>query len=1002
MYPGNEPQDQSGNQGGNQGGGQPGQGMRIDITPQSPIQSQQPVYQQQPQGPKKLQKVKLPSSGIKRFILPIIIIIAVIAVVSAVVVLEHPSKVTTSITTVTTTTVPITRLGAINSCGTISKPGNYYLESSISSSGAKPCISIDASDVSFICNQNKIKGSGPYTTKPPFSYGVEVVGQHNVSIQDCEISNFSYGVYSEGSTSVLVKNNNLTNDYVSNIHFSGSSYGSISNNYISQSFAYGGAISLTNESHNNTVSNNTVNTVSQYGLLIDSLGNKFIDNNIYSTPTSFYCQASSGFKNSNYALANQCTNNTGCNFLECQGVNTQTNMSQVVLGSAVDSCGTINSPGTYTLTGNLNMSEYVNVNQTSSPCINIASSGVTLNCNGHTITDSPTAIYSASNTGINIDNCSITHSGTGIYFSAVSNSNVTNTKIYHTNVYGIGLSNSKGIFVSNTTERYGDYGIYLANSAGITINGFSVFNNTYGAYLNSSLGNALSHGYAFNNTRVDIFASPNSANVSDNLLQTTQCGVTDAAWASSCTETISPTLLYYPVDSCMNFNHAGTYMLTSNLTNLGNKCFSVLQNNTVLNCNYHSLTSTHTGGAAISLSGKDNVTIENCTIKGFGTGIQASQSKAVSLLDNNVSGALTGINLTGASSANLRYNRMSDNTYYGIYLNGTKSSSIINNSVNYGIGQAIGVYLYNSTKSSIYNNTASSVSTGFYFAGASKGNNVSYNSASASSTDYICSSYDSPINAENGGINYGQTKIGCRWLAALSQTSPKAPCALSIYPAAYDLKSDYEYTYGDTCFTVESNSTTINCNGHTIIATNGGSFANFAKSSGSILENCYLKGFTAPVTADRSGISLLNNTILINSSAILNTYAVNISNSKNAKVSYNNITAPYYGVYLYNDSYGSLEQNNVTAYIGAYTLNETNGMTISGNSAPYYGTYAMSLYNSTADAVSNNNLSGVFGLTCASGSTSSVADVDLGGNKCTANVNCAWIQKSAGTCPAKS
>ncbi|MGC8538221.1 MAG: right-handed parallel beta-helix repeat-containing protein, partial [Candidatus Micrarchaeia archaeon] len=802
--------------------------------------------------------------------------------------------------------------------------------------------------------------------------------------------------------SVVVKNNNLTNDYVSNIRFSGSSYGNISNNYISQSFAYGGAISLTNESHNNTVSNNTVDTVSQYGLLINSLGNRFIDNNIYSTPISFYCQASSGFKSSNYALANQCTNNTGCNFLECQGVNTQTNMSQIVLGSEINSCGTINSPGTYTLSSNLNMSQYVNVNQTSSPCINIASSDVTLNCNGHAITDSPTAIYSSSETGVNIDNCSITHSGTGIYFSAVSNSNVTNAKIYHTNEYGIGLSNSKGIFVSNITERYGNYGIYLADSAGITINGFSVFNNTYGTYLNSSLGNALSHGYALNNTRVDIFASPNSANVTDNLLQTTQCGVTDAAWASSCAETISPTLLYYPVGSCTNLNHAGTYLLTSNLTNLGNNCFSVLQNNTVLNCNYHSLTSAHTGGAAIRLSGRQNVTVENCTIKGFGTGIQSSQSKLVSLLDNNVSGALTGVNLTGTVKANLRYNRMSENTYYGIYANGTKDSSIINNSVNYGIGKAIGIYLYNSTKNSIYNNTASSVSTGMYFAGKSKDNNVSYNSASASSTDYICGSYDSPLDAENGGVNYGQTKIGCRWLAALSQASPKAPCALSIYPSGYNLKSDYEYTYGDTCFTVESNSTTINCNGHTIIATNGGSFANFMKSSGSTLEDCYLKGFTTPITADKSGISLLNNTILINSSAVLNTFAVNISNSKNAKISDNNITAPYYGIYLYNDSYGYLEQNNVTAYIGAYTLNDTNGMTIEGNGAPYYGTYAMSLYNSTADVVSNNNLGGVFGLTCASGSTSSIADVDLGGNKCTANVNCAWIQKSVASCPAKN
>ncbi|MEM0202214.1 MAG: NosD domain-containing protein, partial [Candidatus Micrarchaeaceae archaeon] len=999
MYPGNEPQSQGGNQGDSQssnGGSnqqnpqnQPNPGMKIDITPQSPIQTQQPIYQQQTQGPKRLQKVKLPfDKGMKRFLIPIILIIAIAAVLSAVMLIRPPPKVTTT-TIASTTTVPITNLGAINSCGTISKPGSYYLESSISSSGAKSCISINASDVSFICNQNKIKGSGPYTTKPPFSYGIEIDGQHNVSIQDCGISNFSYGVYSEGSTSISVKNNNLTNDYISNIRFSGSSYGTISNNYISQSFAYGGAISITNESHNDTISNNTLDTLAQYGMLIDSIGNKFINNSIYSTPTSFYCKATSGFKNNNYAYANLCTNNTGCNFLECHGINVQTNMSQIVLGSSVDSCGTINAPGTYALASSLNMSEYVNVNRTTSPCINIASSDVTLNCNNHTITDSPTAIYSASNTGINIENCRVTNSGTGIYLGSVSNSNITNTRIYNATDYGIRLNNSNGIYVNNLTDRFGDYGLYLSGSEGITVSGFSIFNNTFGTYLNSSLGNAFSHGYVFNNTHVDIFATPNSANVTDNLLQTTECGVTDAAWASSCTETISPTLLYYPINSCSNLNHAGTYMLTANLTNLGNRCFAILQNNTVLNCNYHSIQSTHTGGAAISLYGKSNVTVENCTIKGFGTGIQAVKSKAVSLLQNNMSGALTGINLTNVTKASLRYNRMSQNANYGVYLNGTKNSSIINNSVTYGLGKAIGLYISNSTTDSIYNNTASSITTGFYFAGSSIGNNVSYNSATASSTDYVCNAYNSPINAENGGINYGQTKIGCRWLAALSLTNPQAPCALSISPSMYGLKSDYEYTYGGTCFTIESNSTTIDCNGHTIIATNGGSFANFVGSSGSILEDCYLKGFTSPVTADKSGINLLNNTILINSSAELNTYAVNISNSKNAKISYNNITAPYYGIYLYNDSYGKLQGNNVTAYIGAYTLNDTDGMAISGNAAPYYGTYGMSLYNSTADTLSNSNLSGVFGLTCSSGSTSSVADIDLGGNRCTANVNCA-------------
>ena len=60
-----------------------------------------------------------------------------------------------------------------------------------------------------------------------------------------------------------------------------------------------------------------------------------------------------------------------------------------------------------------------------------------------------------------------------------------------------------------------------------------------------------------------------------------------------------------------------------------------------------------------------------------------------------------------------------------------------------------------------------------------------------------------------------------------------------------------------------NNATTINCNGHTIIATNGGIFALLAKGTqGSVIENCYLKGFTTAIEATGGSGRIYNNTIL--------------------------------------------------------------------------------------------------------------------------------------------
>ena len=306
--------------------------------------------------------------------------------------------------------------------------------------------------------------------------------------------------------------------------------------------------------------------------------------------------------------------------------------------------------------------------------------------------------------------------------------------------------------------------------------------------------------------------------------------------------------------------------------------------------------------------------------------------------------------------------------------------------------------MINSINNKILNNTILSTDVGIYINGTSNNNTINYNLAQTS-LDYECSSQNSAINAESGGIDYGVTKQNCIWLAALPTTAPNVQCAATNNPTVYTLTSDYLYQYGATCFGLNlgSNGTTINCQGHTIIALNGGTFARIVSSPGSLVENCYLKDFTSPVTIMNSSAKVYNNTIYMNSSSIAG-IAVNVSNSINAHVEDNIIQTPYYGVSFTNVSSGTIEQNYVIAYVDAYSLKNSDGTVVSNNQAPYPGTIGFSLTNSTINNFNNNNFDGTDGLLCKGTSATNSSNVDLGGNACTANLNCKWISASQTSC----
>jgi parallel beta-helix repeat protein len=938
--------------------------------------------------------------------------IVVLVIIAGAVLLVTGKKSGTTITITTPTTIPSntgkgntvtttitnTYSKQLTSCGSISAPGNYTLLSGVSyGNQSGSCIYIDAENVSLDCFGNHISGAGPYDLNPPYTYGILVKDSRNVVVKDCAISNFSYGAYALNSYNTGFFNNSISFDIISNIYLNRSQNSSIYNNQLTESGSVSGSVYLGTGSNSTTLYNNTILFNAFYGINVQSSSNKFYQNYIRDTPTSFTCGISSSFPHSSYAFGNLCYNNTGCSFLSCGGFNTPPLISQLPISSgSVTGCGTISSSGSYSLSGNLDMDNFLN---TSNPlvkslletCITINSGNVTLDCHGFNITNAPVGISSTGFYNVTIENCRISNSVSGIELNEVSGSNVQNTTVTNSTT-GINVSSSGPLDTfANVVLTNNRYGIYLHSTNTSTISGFETRYNSYGIYLNNSFGNLMESGTAQNNTIADIFASSDAIATGENLVQKVTCGVTDALWATSCKYRISPQLSYYPVSSCEAINAPGNYSMQGNLLIRGLNCFQIKSSNVILNCADHSvqlLSGTSAGYMAL-VSGESNVVIKNCASFGFGQGVGAFNSTDVKVLNSTFYGTAAGITFSKVNGGSVSNDTINSSTSYGISLNNTSNLSVSWNKLTGKAGNS-GIAVYNSTLNKIYSNVEEFGYLGFSFEGRSNLNNVTNNSAQQNTfDDYYCDAQNSGVYSERGGINFGVAKQGCNWMLSLNPTSRQISCVFISSPSTELLSTDYIYSYGQTCYYTTANSSTINCQGHTVLATDGGTFAYFNGSTGSIVENCNLRGFTTPIISYKSQVELLNNTIY-NYSAI-NSSAVNLTWTRNFEIQRNNISSYSTGVTLSNDLYGNVKDNNVNSTLVGYYLYNVTGTTIYGDTTSSLSKIGMELIDSTINYLQNNDLLGTKGLLCFGTSNGSQSNTDKGGNQCSTTSGCAWI-----------
>jgi nitrous oxidase accessory protein NosD len=950
-------------------------------------------------------KFRLKSQSKKLLPIGIIIIIIVLAVgIYGVSSLLSGSKPTSTIgvtSTVPYTTTPTTNMEEFTGCGQINAPGTYYLTKNVKYTKLSgTCISISSSNVILNCNNNKLIGSGPYTGVSPYSYGVYASNGVNVSVLNCQIMNFSYGTYLSSINGGTLYLDNMSFNPVSNLVLNNSKNLSILQSYFSKAASNQGSIYITQNSTSNFFANNTVRFNAVYGINVNSTGNRFNRNLLSSTPSSFYCSATAGFPSSNKGTLNTCYNNTGCGFVQCNGFNQPPNIPSLQLSHGkIQMCGSINAPGIYQLSGNLNMGSFLNttnplVQQELIPCINIRSGNVHLSCNGFTISDAPIGINVSNAANVTILNCNINGSTYGINFVNVNDSTVTKLKISNSS-FGIKLVQSHTDGIINSSSQHNIYGVYLSGSNSTQISNFNVSHNYYGIYVNNSFGNYFNGGAAFNNSNADIYATPDDVNKSLELTTGVACGTTDAFWIK-CNKLISPTLLYYPMQSCGPITQSGNYLLTTGILAPGQQCITITASHVVFDCGGDSIIPlTYALGPAISVIGGTNVTVMNCAINRFGDAVFAANTTSLSVSGISSTNTNFGVQLNDVKNSVIRNNRLLVTSNSSISLSNSTGISIMNNTLSGG-PQNIGINLLHSRSNRILNNTEASGYAGLFLSANSTLNTVSNNTASLNSeADFVCNGNSGAFNAQNGTVNYGSSKIGCTWLAAIPSTIQGISCQDMTNPTTYTLSTDAVYPYGSTCLSATSGQVMINCEGHTVYATHGGTFAWFTTGKDNMLENCYLKGFSQPVISSGAQLSLINDTIISTDSTHP---AVNITNGTYSNFIDDNISSMQTGLSIRNSTYGTIRNVNINAPT-AYLLYNISGFTIQNAYSTGTSGVGMLFSNSTLNYFSNSNFSGVFaGIVCTGTAQSKGGASDEGGISCHSNQNCAWISASSATC----
>jgi parallel beta-helix repeat protein len=158
----------------------------------------------------------------------------------------------------------------ISGCSNLTQEGEtYYLTQDIIDSSISPCISISANNITLDCQNHVIDGVGDEET-----YGIYVYNVQNVTIKNCLLTDWDFGLYLYNSNSSTLLNINSNSNSIS-IYLDSSSYNQIINSTNSVGNIYLDSSSynqIINSTFNSTYAGITLHS-SSYNQIINSTFN---------------------------------------------------------------------------------------------------------------------------------------------------------------------------------------------------------------------------------------------------------------------------------------------------------------------------------------------------------------------------------------------------------------------------------------------------------------------------------------------------------------------------------------------------------------------------------------------------------------------------------------------------------------------------------------------------------------------------------------------------------
>ncbi len=388
----------------------------------------------------------------------------------------------------------------ISACGTLNSGNTVYnVINNLTTTGT--CITLNANNITLDCQGYTLDGDFSGTT----DYGIYSSTRSDLKIKNCNIQNFTHGIYMVGASS----GNNITNINITHSSQNGIRLVAITNsnftNIISTHNNRG--LHMYNGASNNIFTNTQFKDNNNYGI---SFGTTVNNNNQFLG--SLIVRNNSGNYNIDleYIGATAATNTyfSYINFSEGSYRNPDASNSVGSFdGGEINSCLTSGS-----WAGNITYTLINDINNQNGDCMTLQDGNI-LDCQGHTIdgdgdvTGYGININSVSNT--TVKNCNVKEFGYGMYVYVSDGNNFLNINSTNNSYWGIYMiAGTNSNFTNVRFENNNDDGALIRGSHNNIFENLNIRNNGgngFSLYTSvASNNNLIFESTMINNTGYDV------------------------------------------------------------------------------------------------------------------------------------------------------------------------------------------------------------------------------------------------------------------------------------------------------------------------------------------------------------------------------------------------------------------------------------------------------------------------------------------------------------------